>query len=91
MNQSSVLEEAPGSPLVDAPTPVIAPDDRPRLAASLLAFQAAMYLVTAVEAAVMGAISGNAAGWGPAILSVLLRRRLLRLRHRVRNSDPGAG
>ena len=89
MNQSTVLEEAPGSSLVDAPTPAIAgPGDRPLLAASLLAFQAAMYLVTAVEAAVMGAISGNTAGWGPAILSLLLAIALLRCGHRVRNNRP---
>ena len=89
MNQSSVLEEAPGLSLVDDPTVAIAaPDDRPRLAASFLTFQAAMYLVTAIEAAVMGAISGNAAGWGPAILSLLLAVALLRCARRVRNSRP---
>ena len=47
-----------------------------------------MYFVTAIEAAVMGAISGNAAGWGPAILSLLLAIALLRCARRVRNSRP---
>jgi len=89
MNQSSVLEEARGSSLVASPTPAIAaPDDRAGLAASLLAFQAAMYVVTAVEAAAMGAISGNAAGWGPSILSLILAIALLRCAHRVRNDRP---
>jgi hypothetical protein len=61
------------------------------LAASLLAFQAAMYIVTAVEAAAMGAVSGNAAGWGPVVLSLLLAIALLRSGHRVRQTAPGAG
>ena len=47
-----------------------------------------MYLVTAVEAAAMGALSGNAAGWAPAILSLLLAMALLRCAHRVRNNRP---
>ena len=89
MNQSSVLAKTSASSLVDASTQAVAAsDDRPLLAASLLAFQAAMYFVTAVEAAVMGAISGNAAGWGPAILSLLLATALLRCAHRARNSRP---
>ena len=92
MNQSSVLEERTGPSLVDPQSsPVLAiaaTDDRPRLAAALLAFQAAMYFVTAIEAAIMGAISGNAAGWGPSILSLLLAIALLRCAHRVRNSRP---
>ena len=50
-----------------------------------------MYFVTALEAAVMGAISGNAAGWGPAILSLLLATALLRCAHREETADPGAG
>ncbi len=92
MNQSSVLEELAGPPQFDRQASrgveIAAPDDRPRLAASLLAFQAAMYFVTALEAAAMGALSGNAAGWGPAILSLLLAIALLRCAGRVRNSRP---
>ena len=89
MNQSSVLEEP--ALVDDQSSPVLAiaaPDDRPRVAASLLAFQAAMYVVTAIEAAAMGALSGNAAGWGPAILSLLLAMALLRCAHRVRHERP---
>jgi hypothetical protein len=63
-------------------------EGRPRLAASLLTFQAAMYIVAGVEAAAMGAISGNAAGWGPSVLSLLLAVALLRCAHRVRNNRP---
>jgi hypothetical protein len=92
MNQSTVLAEPPGPSLVGAQSgqaPAIAePYDRPRLATSLLAFQAAMYFVTALEAAAMGAISGNAAGWGPSVLSLLLAIALLRCAHRVRNNRP---
>jgi hypothetical protein len=87
MNQTSVLEEPAGAALVhDRPDPT--PDERPRLAASLLAFQAAMYFVTAVEAAAMGALSGNSAGWGPALLSLLLAVALLRCARRVRHARP---
>lgn len=92
MNQATVLAEPSGPSLVDAQSGhalVIAPpDDRPLLAASLLAFQAAMYFITALEAAAMGAISGNAAGWGPSVLSLLLTIALLRCAYRVRNDRP---
>ena len=92
MNQSSVLEELAGpSPSDHQTSPVVeiaAPEDRPRLAASLLAFQAAMYFVTALEAAAMGALSGSAVGWGPAVLSLLLTVALLRCAHRVRHNRP---
>jgi hypothetical protein len=88
MNQSSVLAE-PSVRLPDLAEPNRAPaDDRLRLAASLLAFQAAMYVVTALEAAAMGALSGSAVGWGPAILSLLLSVALLRCAQRVRNNRP---
>jgi hypothetical protein len=85
MNQTSVLAEpAVLPPSLAEPDPAPA-DDRRRLAASLLAFQAAMYVVTAVEAAAVSAISG-AAGWGPVVLSLLLVVALLRYAHRVRNN-----
>jgi hypothetical protein len=87
MNQTSVLAE----PAVLPPglaEPREAPDEgRPRLAASLLTFQAAMYVVTAVEAAAMSAISG-AAGWGLVVLSLLLVFALLRSARRVRQHRP---
>jgi hypothetical protein len=85
MNQTSVLAEpAVLPPGLAEPDPAPA-DNRRRLAASLLAFQAAMYVVTAVEAAALSAISG-AAGWGPVVLSLLLVVALLRYAHRVRNN-----
>ena len=95
MNQSSVLGE-----LSVFPSPLLEPQslagvgsaardgDRPRLAASLLAFQAAMYFVTAIEAAALGAVSGNAGGWGPVVLSLLLAIALLRCGYRVRKNRP---
>ena len=87
MNQTSVLAEpAVHPPDLAEPNPAPA-GDRHRLAASLLAFQAAMYVVTAVEAAAMSAISGGA-GWGPVVLSLLLVVALLRCAHRVRNNRP---
>ena len=87
MNQTSVLAEpAVLPPGLAEPDPAPA-DDRRRLAASLLAFQAAMYVVTAVEAAAMSAIAGGA-GWGPVVLSLLLVVALLRCAHRVRNNRP---
>lgn len=89
MNQTSLVDGQPDLVLAEPPHLVIhSNEERPRLAASLLAFQAAMYLVTAVEAAAMGAISGNAAGWGPSILSLLLAIALLRCAHRVRSNRP---
>ena len=92
MNQSTVLAEPPGPARLDPQTSpaveIAAADDRPRLAASLLAFQAAMFFVTALEAAAMGALSGSAVGWGPAILSLLLTVALLRCAHRVRHNRP---
>jgi hypothetical protein len=87
MNQTSVLAEpAVLPPGLAEPDPASA-DDRRRLAASLLAFQAAMYVVTAVEAAGMSAIAG-AAGWGPVVLSLLLVVALVRCARRVRNNRP---
>jgi hypothetical protein len=87
MNQTSVLAEpAVLPPGLAEPDPASA-DDRRRLAASLLAFQAAMYFVTAVEAAAMSVIAGPA-GWGPVVLSLLLVVALLRCAHRVRNNRP---
>jgi hypothetical protein len=87
MNQTSVLAEpAVLPPGLAEPDPASA-DDRRRLAASLLAFQAAMYFVTAVEAAAMSVIAGPA-GWGPVVLSLLLVVALLRCARRVRNNRP---
>jgi hypothetical protein len=87
MNETSVLAEpAVLPPGLAEPDPASA-DDRRRLAASLLALQAAMYFVTAVEAAAMSAISG-AAGWGPVVLSLLLVVALFGCTHRVRNNRP---
>ena len=89
MNQSSVLAESVVLLVPPVESRHIAgPDDRPQVAASLLAFQAAMYIVTAVEAAAMSAVSGNAAGWGPVVLSLLLAMALLRSGQRVRHNRP---
>ncbi|MGH8926902.1 MAG: hypothetical protein ACRDWH_01005 [Acidimicrobiia bacterium] len=54
------------------------------LASALLAFQAAIYVVTAIEAAAISAVSRNAAGWGPVLLSTLLAFFLLTVRSRIR-------
>ena len=89
MNQSLVLAEPAVLPLAPIEAqPITGLGDRLLLVASLLAFQAAMYLVTAVEAAAMSAVSGNAAGWGPVVLSLLLAVALLRSGQRVRHHRP---
>jgi hypothetical protein len=84
MNQSRLIDPV----LVESHPVVALSEDRPRLAASLLAFQAATYIVTAIEAAAMSAVSGNAAGRGPVVLSLLLAIALLRCGHRVRQNRP---
>lgn len=56
--------ETAGPPPVD--------DDRLDLAASLLGFQGMLFIVTAAEAGLMAALSGNASGVGPVVTSLTL-------------------
>lgn len=70
--------------LIESPDTGAASGDRSQLAAALLALQGAMYIVTAIEAAGISAVTGNAAGWGPVVMSLLLASALLRSRRRVR-------
>lgn len=63
--------------------------DRLGLAASLVGFQGLLFIITAVEAGLLAAISGNAAGSGPvtisaslAIFSLIARARLRKGRTR---------
>lgn len=88
MNESSVLVEPAALPPALAESQPAPAEDRPRLAASLLAFQAAMYIVTAIEAAAISAVTGNAAGWGPVVFSLLLAITLLWSGRRVKANRP---
>lgn len=58
--------------------------DRLGLAGSLVAFQGLLFIITALEAALLAAISGNAAGSGPVIISAGLALFSLFARARLR-------
>lgn len=58
--------------------------DRLGLAGSLVAFQGLLFIITALEAALLAAISGNAAGSGPVIISASLALFSLVARARLR-------
>ena len=70
------------------PRETVAPDtlesDRLGLAGSLVGFQGLLFIITAIEAALLAAISGNAAGSGPVVISAGLALFSLIARARLR-------
>lgn len=68
----------------EAAAPTSTESDRLGLAASLVGFQGLLFIITALEAGFMAAVSGNAAGSGPVIISAGLALLVLIARARLR-------